>query len=96
MKEAQTIGKISIEVDPKQIEEIVTSGHLEEFVTQATQIFARDLKVQLVEKSVANINTSLVRINGRYGTVPPRPPIWYAYEEIDNLKNKLSLSLDLV
>lgn len=90
MKEAQTIGKIQMEVDPNQISRIVETGRLEEFVTQATKIFARDLKVQLVEKSVSMVSTSIVSFEGdRYGTVPPRPPIWNLYEELDQLKERV-------
>jgi len=91
MKESKDIAKISMEVDPAQLRKIVSSGNLEKFVQRATQIFARDLKTQLVEESVSSISTNLVLWDDdEYGT-GPRPPIWHMLESLEILSSKVQM-----
>lgn len=91
MENEKKIGTITLDIDPRQVEKIVNSGNLAKFVTQATELFARDLKTKLVEESVSSVSTSLAYFedDDRYGT-GPRPPFWHNLAEINQLNERIS------
>ena len=89
MEKGKDIGKITLEIDKKQLESIVNSGRLENFIETATTLFNRDLKANLVEASVSSVSTGLFLIDDdEYGT-GPRPPHWWNIGKIDTIIKRI-------
>lgn len=70
------------------LRKIANSGHLEEFVAKATDIFRRDLKAELVSEAASSVATSLFFEDGEYGT-GPRPPHWWNIKHIEVLTTRI-------
>jgi len=84
------IGKITLEINPEQLERIAGSGRMEEFIAKATTLFNRDLKAELVKGSASSVSTALAYMeNDDFGT-GPRPPFWHNIAQIDELKARIN------
>lgn len=90
MQERMEIGKISFDIDKKQLEMIAASGKLGAFVDQATALFKQNLKAELVS-SVSSGSTALVKFeDGEYGTIGPIGPIPQLFMELEAVVNKMN------
>ena len=83
-KEDKELAKITLQIDAQQLRSIANAGRLEEFIAKATEIFARDLKTELVKESVSSVGTALFLFDDEFGT-GPRPPFWHNIARIDAL-----------
>ena len=90
MAERNEIGKISFEMNKKELEQISNSGKLGVFVEKATELFRRDLKAELVN-SISSGSISLGCVNGEddFGYIGPIGPLPHIITELDTLTNKL-------
>jgi hypothetical protein len=82
------IAKITLEINPEQLEKITDSGRLEEFVVKATEIFKRDLKAELVQEAVSSVETALMMVDNDFG-VGPRPLPWHNIARIERLATRV-------
>lgn len=89
-KMKKEIGKITLEINPEQLERIISNGRMEEFISKATKLFNRDLKAELVKGSASSVGTALAYMdNDDFGT-GPRPPFWHNIGQIDELKVRIN------
>lgn len=89
MTKEKEIGKITLQLEPQQLEKIIKSGRMEAFVEAATTLFNRDLKAELVKESVSSVATALIQFDDdEYGT-GPRPPHWWNIGKIDAVTKRL-------
>jgi len=90
MNKEREIGKITLQIDSKQLERIIQTGRMEAFIEAATTLFNRDLKAELVQESVSSVGTALFQLdNDEFGTWPPRPPHWWNIGRIDAITKRL-------
>ena len=88
-KEEKELAKITLQIDAQQLRRIADRGLLEEFIAKATEIFARDLKAELVKESVSSVGTSLFLFDDDEFGTGPRPPFWHNIARIDALTARL-------
>jgi ferric iron reductase protein FhuF len=89
-KDDKEFAKITLQIDAQQLKTIANKGRLEEFIAKATEIFARDLKAELVKESVSSVGTALFLFDDEFGT-GPRPPFWHNIARIDALTLRLDV-----
>jgi len=89
MDKQTEIGKITLEIDPAQLQRIVRHGLLEAFIEKATALFNRDLKAGLVAESVSAVGTSLLLLDDDEFGTGPRPPHWWNIGKIDAIIQRL-------
>lgn len=86
--ERKEIGKISFNLDEKELDHIVSTGRLGTFVERATELFRQNLKAELVNRVAAG-STSLVRFDDyEYGT-GPIGPFPHVFAELETLLNRV-------
>jgi hypothetical protein len=89
-KDDKELAKITLQIDAQQLRSIANAGRLEEFISKATEIFARDLKAELVKESVSSVGTALFLFDDEFGT-GPRPPFWHNIARIDALISRIDV-----
>jgi hypothetical protein len=76
------IGRLTLDVDPEALKQVIASGRLMEFAATMANEAAAQISAQLVDKvadmaiggsSGSGISASFVLEGGDFGTVPPRP-----------------------
>lgn len=93
--ERREIGKISFNIDEKELDQIVSTGKLGTFVEKATELFRQNLKAELVNRVAAG-STSLIRFDDdEYGTGPvgPFPHVFAELETILNRVKEIEFTL---
>lgn len=97
MKEKNKIGKISFEIDKKELEKIASSGKLANFVETATEHFRQNLKAELVN-GVSSGATSLVYFDdwefGSGGPIGPFPHIFAELKTITDRMQKMEVVIE--
>jgi hypothetical protein len=91
MDKQMEIGKITLQIDPGQLQRIVRHGLLEAFIEKATTLFNRDLKAELVAESVSSVGTSLLLFDDDEFGTGPRPPHWWNIGKIDAIAQRLDV-----
>lgn len=89
VKDDRELAKISFQIDAQQLKKITDRGQLEAFIAKATEIFARDLKAELVKEAVSSVGTSLFLFDDDEFGTGPRPPFWHNIARIEALTARL-------
>lgn len=89
MKESYEIGKISFDINEKELQAMASAGRLGIFVERATELFRRNLKSELVS-NVSSGSTTLVRFeDDEYGSGGPIGPLPHIFAELEMITNKV-------
>lgn len=76
------IGRLTLDVEPDALKQVIASGRLLEFAATMANQAAAQISAQLVDKvasmavggsSGAGVSASFVLEGGDFGTIPPRP-----------------------